>query len=72
MYPLQKKKKCEIVFKDAGDQVKIDDKKLQSYSSSLSKFKDSYFDFGLINEKTLLNVSVMKNFLELKNNLYLG
>ena len=43
-----KKKKCEIVFKDAGDQVKIDDKKVKSYSFSLSKFKDSFFDFGLV------------------------
>ena len=42
------KKKCEIVFKDVGDQVKIDDKKVLSYSSSLSKFKDSFFDFGLV------------------------
>ncbi len=43
-----KKGKCEIVFKDVGDQIKIDDKKVQSYSSSLSKFKDSFFDFGLV------------------------
>ena len=42
------KKKCEIVFKEAGDQVNIDDKKVHSYSSSLSKFKDQYFDFGLV------------------------
>ena len=43
-----KKNKCEIVFKDAGDQVKIDENKVKSYSSSLSKFKDQYFDFGLV------------------------
>ena len=43
-----KKNKCEIVFKEAGDQVKIDENKVKSYSSSLSKFKDQYFDFGLV------------------------
>ena len=43
-----KKKKCEIVFKDAGSQVNIDLKKVQSYSSSLSRFNDEYFDFGLV------------------------
>ena len=43
-----KKNKCEIVFKDAGDQVKIDENKVKSYSTSLSKFKDQYFDFGLV------------------------
>jgi len=43
-----KNEKCEIVFKDAGDQIKIDRKKVKLYSSSLSKFRDKYFDFGLI------------------------
>lgn len=43
-----KKKKCEIVFKDVGNLMQIDVNKMQSYSGSLSKFKDQYFDFGLV------------------------
>ena len=47
-------------------------KKPISYSLSILDKLDNLVGFYLINEKPLLNVSVMKYYLELKNNLCLG
>ena len=40
--------KCEIVFRDIGDQLEIDLNKKNTYTNSLSKFQNNYFDFGLV------------------------
>ena len=40
--------KCKIIYKDAGNQLKIEFDKKEKYTNSLQNFKDSYFDFGLI------------------------
>ena len=40
--------RCEIVYKDTGNQLNIDLNKKNIYSNSLSKFQNNYFDFGLI------------------------
>ncbi len=43
-----KNRKCEIIYKDAGDQINVDPNKKESYSNSLSIFQNNYFEFGLI------------------------
>ena len=40
--------RCEIVYKDTGNQLNINLNKKNIYSNSLSKFQNNYFDFGLI------------------------
>lgn len=40
--------RCEIVYKDTGNQLNIDLNKKNIYSNSLSKFQNNHFDFGLI------------------------
>ncbi len=40
--------RCEIVYKETGNQLNIDVNKKNIYSNSLSKFQNNYFDFGLI------------------------
>mgnify|MGYP001212945980 CR=1 FL=1 len=40
--------RCEIIFRDVGDEINIDAKKIKLYSNSLSKFENKFFDFGLI------------------------
>ncbi len=40
--------RCEIVYKDTGNQLNIDLNKKNLYSNSLSKFQNNYFDFGLV------------------------
>tara|TARA_A100001011_G_C14011731_1_gene715713 strand:+ start:118 stop:786 length:669 start_codon:yes stop_codon:yes gene_type:complete len=40
--------RCEIVYRDIGDQLEIDLNKKNTYANSLSKFQNNYFDFGLV------------------------
>ncbi len=40
--------RCQIVYRDIGDQLEIDLNKKNTYVNSLSKFQNNYFDFGLI------------------------
>ncbi len=40
--------KCKIIYRDAGNQINIELDKKEKYTNALADFKDSYFDFGLI------------------------
>ena len=42
------KQRCEIIYKETGNQLEIDLAKKNAYANSLSKFQNNHFDFGLI------------------------